>query len=657
MTALTISDLNNAKADVDHVAAIATSPALSTVDRLGQVKKTIAGVLAEIPNSGVLGKATWNAMAVDLQHAEGTVCFVTNDPDPTLNTTYRKEGARGAGTWAVSSSSMLDLLRADISATLDSSGEPGFSVAGADGGAVMTIDSTGLARLVELKVHEALSVRDIGIDSNDQYRFSVTDEEGNALLTLTDDDLRVLALSLGKAGGTIDAGEAPFEVVDNAGSSALRVETDGSVSSKTLNVANQFRFPGEVRPAVIPADITMVIAYGQSWAVGFENQAVSLVSRFPNLMFNGGVRTQCVSDDPAVSMNAFAPLVEHQDDHTPEFPAFPGGVGESTGTGSAEMVSELLKAENNITHANARCQFLVTAPGEGSKSIEGLSDGSVCFTRLKKQILAGYQLAQAAGKTFAVGAVTWVQGGSDGPNQAYPAQLEALRVAVDSYAKSVTGQVKNVELVTWQSFPLGGAGSIDDVYWRHVVGLDQYPHIHTAGPSYFFDNSYYNADGTTGSLHFNGLSSKWLAGYLGLAMKRVICDGEDWQPLRPTRLLRQGRLCSIDFHVPVGSLVADTTRFHAQPNLGFNLYASNGAELPLASAAIAGRATVVLQAVDVIPAGAFVRYGGVQSEWGRHTGSGGNLRDTQGDLITFDGGGFDLPMHNWCVVFNEVISN
>ena len=48
MTAITITDLNNAKLDVDHIAAIATSTSPTATDRLGGVKKTIAGVNADL---------------------------------------------------------------------------------------------------------------------------------------------------------------------------------------------------------------------------------------------------------------------------------------------------------------------------------------------------------------------------------------------------------------------------------------------------------------------------------------------------------------------------------------------------------------------------------------------------------------------------------
>lgn len=57
MLAITITDLNNAGLDAAHMAAIATSPALTATDRLGVTKKTMAGLAADYP------QATANAAA------------------------------------------------------------------------------------------------------------------------------------------------------------------------------------------------------------------------------------------------------------------------------------------------------------------------------------------------------------------------------------------------------------------------------------------------------------------------------------------------------------------------------------------------------------------------------------------------------------------
>lgn len=47
MPAITVLDLNNAKLDADHFAAVATSPAPTATDRLGQTKRTLAGIDAD----------------------------------------------------------------------------------------------------------------------------------------------------------------------------------------------------------------------------------------------------------------------------------------------------------------------------------------------------------------------------------------------------------------------------------------------------------------------------------------------------------------------------------------------------------------------------------------------------------------------------------
>nr|WP_315471769.1 SGNH/GDSL hydrolase family protein [uncultured Rhodoferax sp.] len=66
MTAITLQDLSNAKLDVDHIADLATSSALTAVDRKGNVKRTVAGALAEFPNAA----AHHDAAALQAQAAQ-----------------------------------------------------------------------------------------------------------------------------------------------------------------------------------------------------------------------------------------------------------------------------------------------------------------------------------------------------------------------------------------------------------------------------------------------------------------------------------------------------------------------------------------------------------------------------------------------------------
>ncbi len=82
MTAISITDLNNAKTDVDHIASISTSLALTATDRLGNVKDTLAGAMFKV--SAFNSRGAWvtaTAYAIkDLVSNAGTwyVCVVAH---------------------------------------------------------------------------------------------------------------------------------------------------------------------------------------------------------------------------------------------------------------------------------------------------------------------------------------------------------------------------------------------------------------------------------------------------------------------------------------------------------------------------------------------------------------------------------------------------
>ena len=82
MTAITIADLNNAKTDVDHIAAIATSVELTATDRLGHVKSTLAAAIDSIKSW--TDRGAWTALTAyagkDLVSNGGTwyVCVVAH---------------------------------------------------------------------------------------------------------------------------------------------------------------------------------------------------------------------------------------------------------------------------------------------------------------------------------------------------------------------------------------------------------------------------------------------------------------------------------------------------------------------------------------------------------------------------------------------------
>jgi hypothetical protein len=249
--------------------------------------------------------------------------------------------------------------------------------------------------------------------------------------------------------------------------------------------------------------------------------------------------------------------------------------------------------------------------------------------------------------------LTYTQGEADySSNTAhdfYLFSMESLRSSIDVDAKAISGQKNNVKMICYQ---VGTHKAYSRT--RPVIALAQlqasinYLDIHMACPMYMM--TYNSSD----NVHLTSPSSKILGFYYGLAYKRVIVEGQDWQPLRPISKYKQGKIANIKFHVPVGKLVLDTTTVTQNTNYGFSLFTAVGVEIVISSVEITGPDTVRIVAATDIPAGAVLQYAfygaGIS---GSVNGPRGNLRDTQGDSIVFDPTGLNYPAHNWCVMFEE----
>lgn len=402
-----------------------------------------------------------------------------------------------------------------------------------------------------------------------------------------------------------DAGSVGLSLSDEDGRAAVFVGPSGAVETDTAYTARQFRGEWDTRTAGFRWDINHVIWGGQSWAMGFDaSPVITGFQRHNTIAFNGGIRQAVAIADDATRLQSFIPAVELAEVGTPEF--LTSAVGETGAVAFAHLVWDLIERDTNMGYTEHGAQMLLSAPGEGSKSIDELS-GAPYIDRVYEQIDRGYALAQAAGKTYGVSAVTWMQQTNTSGNvAAYAGQLEDYRILIDTYAKSVTGQTEDVKLVTWQLYPRHNTPteqlSARAVYQRFVQAADTYPHIICAGPSYQETNV------NSGNSHFRANGMARLGEMLAVAYKRGVLDGEDYQPLRPISLLRQGAVALLELN-PIGQIVSDTTKVTTIANLGFKLYQSDGTTaITITSATIVGRDKIRIVAASTIPAGALLRY-------------------------------------------------
>lgn len=390
------------------------------------------------------------------------------------------------------------------------------------------------------------------------------------------------------------------------------------------------------------AEINMFTAYGQSWAQGYDTDAISTIQPYDNLMLNTGVTNDPLEDYDQTA-TALVPLIEE------DGVAGSQKVGESPTAGQTTMVKMLIEAENGYGVDDINYQLLGNSPGMGSTSMEQLSKGTAPYNRLIAQVQQAYTLAQAQGKTFKVSAFSWAQGAGGYGGTDYVQSLEDLRADIETDVKSITGQDEPVKCITWQAFARTNNES-KRLYDRYVEASERFEHIVCAGPTYQL------ATISKANLHFNALSSMHLGAYFGQAFKRTINDGIKFEPLKPIGITVQGRIALIKFNNDT-PLTFDTTIVSLAKDYGFKVLDGNGNDVTSYGSldvSIVNRDTVKIVNVREWRDTDRIVYGDTGTGWGGNDGKRGNLRDSSS--LRYQYLSYDLPLYNWCVTFDKAVS-
>lgn len=445
---------------------------------------------------------------------------------------------------------------------------------------------------------------------------------------------------VGALGGVIVSTPSyPWAVVDKDGRVALALDKDYKVVGNGLDkVQAPLKQNGNY-----DAEINMFICYGQSWSTGYDASAITTVPRYDNLMLDTGIMTDPLSDLTAVA-TSFLPAVEKTQTTGQK-------KGETPVTAQMHIVKQLMESEDGLGVADLSYQLLGTAPGMGSKTLAQLEKGTDYYARLIAQVQQAHDIATAMGKRLVVQAFSWVQG-SLGRTGNYAEALEQLRADIDADVKAITGQTQDVKCITWQSFIYNASLRAKQVYNQYVGAAETYPNIICAGATYHLDNV------SAANLHFTSESQDWLGAYFGVAYKRAIIDGEGFEPVKPTKASKSGKILYVKFNVPQRPLVFDTERLTEAPNKGFKLYATDGTEKTITDVAIISPDTVKIVCDEDVASTDRLTYGEITADAYQWVSDNhGNLRDSQGDHIQYESGaGVSLPINNWCVIFDKTIA-
>ncbi len=405
-------------------------------------------------------------------------------------------------------------------------------------------------------------------------------------------------------------------------------------------------------------DYNLFLTYGQSLSVGHEglppvsDRAVAGNLMLGDRVMSAGNSPQLISGDHPAWIATGLPRLN---------PLVATGSVESVMNGALATLRHLAGAA-----APPSRHFVAAGAGVGGMGIAALSKGAVpeYFHRVPTLVAQMQDAARAAGGSFGVAGMLWLQGESDMTMERGPHLALLRRMRADLIADAVPKGQAPPGFFTYQTI----ANAQND---RHGLGVQMAqlrlalddPGVFMAGPVYPVPDS--------NNLHLTANGYRWLGSQFGKAMHRVLYLNEDWKPLHPLRALRQERRIIVEFHVPVAPLawglpylsdrVGGPNGIVDHPDKGFTVL-SGARRLEVAAVALDGPARVALTlAADPPPGPLRLRYAD-----GVHAGT-GNLRDsdptlaadryrmgvkgqTAGEALP-ELDGKPYPLWNWCVAF------
>lgn len=341
--------------------------------------------------------------------------------------------------------------------------------------------------------------------------------------------------------------------------------------------------------------------------------------------------------------------------------------GETPCVGTAEKLMQLITDEDNFDYNVYGWQMLVSAPGMGGTSIDGLSNkNGVYYQRLLADVTNGKRLANLQGKSFACNAVSWIQGEADSyhgmAEDVYYGKMVSLFDNLNTDIKAITGQSTDVHFFLYQTDNCHFYGG----YHYPYISLAQLKialnkrNVHLVTPIYFLPKI---GDNT----HFSAMGSKWFGGYFGIAYKRVVIEGKDFKPIYLKDYFVQGNNIYLTLNVPEPPLIIDTiNQVDRGVGKGFQIRnvedTANNSYLDIITGVEIIRPDMIKITCSESPSGKKLTYAvsnansyGVSSAF-----VGGNIRDSQSIVFNFKNNTTDSEetehkMYNWCPIFEQLI--
>lgn len=360
-----------------------------------------------------------------------------------------------------------------------------------------------------------------------------------------------------------------------------------TLSTQAKNYSNKVKMYQPIEIEQANHDYNVFITYGQSLGRGNETwPSLSTANKYGNLSL--GTTTIAGSDNGNATdwvprgNNEFNPLIAqtvkggelkiYTQQESKSFPTVEQATGESPDVGMvnhAKFLHNFAKMQNDEEH-----KFVAINACIGGKTIEQLSkdntqDSYVRYNRIVDSLQRAKTAAQ--GKSISVPVVVWVQGEYNYANYGgvtsrapYLQKLRKLHSDMMADIKQVTGQANDPLFITYQTSGQftrdADAGGVQDMHigMAQLDFVDSTPKTILATPAYPFTDK-------GGHLSNNG--SRWMGMQIAKIWHKVVERGEDWQPVRPIRIIANKNEIFIFYHVPEPPLVFAPVYVRSTPTM------------------------------------------------------------------------------------------
>lgn len=533
--------------------------------------------------------------------------------------------------------------------------------------------------------------------SGAQVNFALADSAGNAIFVIGADNL-VRALGLAGPGFAADMAtetDWSFAWTDGDGNVIAGIkdgrwypEGASGEALDRLDLRNR-SFSSSIAAAGMrgvqqpTADFNLVVNYGQSLAEGNETwPSLSKVTTPGTLMLGENVdQTALGGSYTPIGSGTLQQLVARTrvgsanitDAQEAALAAGDQAIGEPPVIAAAST----LKADMNrrlVAQDDGR-KVVALNPAVGGRTIEQLSKGAsdnayglVTDGLAKASVQAGAGTKCVPLVMFAQGEYNYADVNATGPTTdraPYAALMRSLLDNLATDAQAATGQSLPPLVLTYQT----GASWTRDASATGAVGLSigmaQLDVALTRAATAMIGPVYQYPD-KGGHLDSNG--SRWFGCMFAKVARKILLEGQGWQPVRPLQVERDGSTLLIHYHVPVPPLrfaspiVGATLAVYA--DRGFRVTSADGAtDYPVTSVEVV-RGTIIRLTLGVEPpASALLWYG----DKNVHNGN-GMVCDSDREVAAYDYEyvpargmyaianipsfvGKPYPLQNWSVAF------